>query len=110
MPASRKKNMKESIYITKAQLHDYVTKYEFIEFVGEMRDFKENTGQRLEGIDSRLNSIDRRLDGIDRRIDRLEDQFRIQTGAIIEEVRVRSKTTMEYLQHIESKITMPESK
>jgi archaellum component FlaC len=124
MPASKKKNMKPSIYITKADLHDYVTKYEFNEFASEMRDFRENTTERfdqvdarLSGIDSRLNSmdkrftaIDKRFDSIDRRIDSLEEQYRVQTGVILQEMRTLSKATMEYLRHLDSKITTLENK
>lgn len=114
---SAKKSMNQTTYITKAQLHGYVTKFEFNEFVGEMREFKENTTERfnqldsrLSGIDSRLNAIDKRFDSIDRRIDRLSEDFRTQTGIILEEMRSLSQATMEYLRHIDSRLTVLENK
>ena len=87
MPA---KHMKTTTLVTKAQLHDYVTKFEFNEFAGEMRDFREETSKRF--------------DRIDRRIDRLEESFRVQTGVILEEMRTISQATMEYIQGIESRL------
>ena len=116
--------MNESIYITKAQLHDYVSKFEFKEFVAEMRDFREETNRRFDqiderfvainvrftGVDSRLSGIDKRLDVLDRRMDSLKEEFRVQTGVMLQEMRTLSQATMEYLKHIDSRLTALENK
>ena len=94
MPA---KHMKTTTLVTKAELHDYVTKFEFNEFVGDMRDFRQDANERF-------NKVGKRFDSIDRRIDRLEESFRVQTGVILEEMRSLSQATVEYLKGMESRL------
>ena len=76
--------------VTKSDLLDYVTKFEFHEFRGEMRDFRES-------VESRFNAVDRRFD-------QLEESFRVHTGIIVQEFRERTDTIMEYVRHIDAKV------
>jgi archaellum component FlaC len=119
------------VYATKSQLLDYVSKFEFNEFVGEMRDFRVDTNKRFDLIDNRasftdkrftsiddrfssidkrfdlvddrFSSIDKRFDSIDRRIDRLEDSIRTTIGTYYEQFREDLKTGLEYVQNIDAK-------
>lgn len=99
-----------SIYATKSQLLDYVHKSEFNELKKDVRDFRDEfiefrdkTDARFNSIDKKFISIDSRFNSLDRRFDELKEEFRIQTGVILQETRENFKTVMEYLKHLDEK-------
>jgi len=58
--------------------------------------------------DSRFNIIDKRFNDMDRKFEELKEEFRIHTGAILDEFRAINKVTLECMQHIESKMVTRE--
>ena len=89
--------------VTKSDLLDYVTKFEFNEFRVEVRDFRESVESRFNAIDRRFDGVDRRFDSIDRRFDQLQEEFRTHTGVILQQTREYFDTVMEYMRNIEAK-------
>lgn len=86
-----------STLVTKNQLLDYISKRDFNDFVVEMRDFRDGTEIRFSAIDKRLNSIDRRFD-------KLSEDFRIQTGAILDQFKEHMQINREYMQGVEERL------
>ena len=106
------------IPIKKHQLLDYVSKIDFNDFVEEVRNFRDETesrfntidsrfdavNQRLEGIDIRLSGMDKRFSSIDRRLDTLGENFRIQTGAILDQFKEYMQINREHMQGVEERL------
>ena len=93
-----------STLVTKNQLLDYVSKRDFNDFVGEMRSFREVTESRFDTVDKRLDGIDKRFNGIDRRLDKLGEDFRIQTGAILDQFKEYMQINREHRQGVEERL------
>ena len=85
------------VQIKKHQLLDYVSKRDFNDYVGEMRDFRDGTEIRFDAIDKRFSAIDRRLD-------KLGEDFRIQTGAILDQFKEYMQINREYMQGLEERL------
>lgn len=90
-------------FVSKHQLLDYISKRDFNDFVAEMRDFKELTGERFNTIEARLAEHDKRFDKIDRQIDELKEIIRVHTGALLDQFREDLKMGLEYVQHVDNK-------
>ena len=60
--------------------------------------------QRLESIDIRLSGMDKRFSSIDRRLDTLGENFRIQTGAILDQFKEYMQINREHMQGIEERL------
>jgi len=97
--------------VSKHQLLDYVSKRDFNDFVAEMRDFRDETVARFESIDQKFVTIDKRFDAIDkrfniidRRLDKLEDSFRIQVGAVLDQFKEYVQITKEHMQGVEERL------
>jgi chaperonin cofactor prefoldin len=117
--------------LPKHQLLDYVSKRDFNDFVGEMRDFKDMVGMRFDTIEQRLSVHDKRFDtieqrlgvhdkrfdtieqrlgdhdkrfnNIDRQFDELKELIRVQMGALHEQFREDLKIGLEYIQNVDDK-------
>ncbi len=90
--------------ILKHQLQDYVSKLEFNDFVEEMRNFRDLTGVRFDTIEQRLSDHDKRFNNIDRRLDKLGEDFRIQTGAILDQFKEYMQINREHMQGVEERL------
>ena len=84
------KTKASSAYATKSQLFDYVTKREFNEFKEEMYHFRDDMTDFKASTDKRFISVDRKLDEI-------REEFRIQTGIILDQFKEERKIMMEYV-------------
>jgi len=96
--------------VQKHQLLDYVSKREFNDFVGDMREFREVTVTRFDQIDVRFETIERRLSGIDKQIltlnkniDQFREDVRVQIGAALEQFKEHLDLGLEYMQNVEDK-------
>ncbi len=76
---------------------DYVTKGEFNEFKGEMYDFRDRAEDHFASIEGHFTDVEKRLNSIDRRFDELKDEFRIQTGILVEQMQDERKITLEHV-------------
>lgn len=89
--------------VSKHQLLDYVSKREFNDFVGDMRDFREVADKRFDSIEARLSAHDKRFDNIDRQFDELKELMRVQTGAILDQFRSDLRAATEFFDNIDKK-------
>ena len=77
-------------YATKTNLLDYVTKSEFNDFKVEMYDFRDE-------MYNFRNKTEQRFNNVDRRFDELKEEFRLQTGILMDQMREDRKVTLEYI-------------
>lgn len=92
-----------TIHVTKSDLLNYVTRFEFGEFRKEVLDRFDGVSVRFSAVEGRLDSVDRRLDNLGHKVDSIREEFRIHTGVILQQSREEFKAAMEYMQHVEAK-------
>lgn len=93
-----KRTKMTTAYATKSQLLDYVTRREFLDFKEDFHAFKEEVYSFRDEMYEFRRSTESRLDRIDKRFDEIKEDFRIQTGYLMEEMRDERQAMKEYIQ------------
>ena len=78
-------------YATKSTLLDYVTKSEFGEFKIDMNDFRDEVHDFKAHTQKQFIKIDRRFD-------ELKEEFRLQTGVLMDQMHEDRKLIIEHVQ------------
>ncbi len=97
-------------FVTKDKLADYVSKNDFHEFKMEMRDFRDETNNKFDGIEIRLSAHNKRFNEIERKIDDLKSEYYIHIGVMREAFRHDLLLAVEHLQGLVTKTIDPSKK
>ena len=82
-------------YVTKSEFFDF--KKEFFDFKSEMYDFRDEMYNFRNEMQISQNKTEKRFNDVDRRFDELKEEFRIQTGVLLDQMREERKIAFEYM-------------